>query len=660
MRETTRPRLKDSGLNQHPKNLAYHGSLLHRTTLLNVSACIGRPHPDLVGLASQLTPQLDTSATAAWLKLLTNLEAGASSFDDLVIEDGTNVVIALDVPVAAIDLFFRFRLVQLLRGLHELDTTLLVVLPPGDGPSTPRDFYRRAHGSWPFTRTLFVCPHAASAAAYAEQLGVPVEALEQEEIIRLALALGHGAHVNTRHPFFKSSALPEQTIAIQVQPMWGRCGSSTAFENELEALVEAGHFVIHVFVPDAAASMTDDTHLARYEQCRRETSAHVGAHAACFVAPQDPPTRLCYPNDDASHEFHAEIIARARFTPADCLVADAIRLATVAIVNHVTNLPLAIRLSPCARTILDTHDYFCRGAYSRGQLGKGHKAFASFRSLRRMLRTEVHLWKLADVCTAVSETELARIRIWQNASTIILPRPYVARVQMPAQNAAEYHALVVADQHPFNIRSLKWFLDEVWPYLEPQGLHLAVAGRAMDHIELSPYRNMAISFLGFVDDLEALRGRCLMTVSPDLHGTGIAIKALTVLATGHPLVATPVSLRGYDPKIVRKIPTHAEPDLLAADLANLAGSAEARAERIAVGDAVFSDLTSNSFASVLSPPTTAFRHTPRSRLNSVNDLLFEATDWLLNSRLAAEMTRLKACMDGLHRRPIKQESLHPH
>jgi len=608
--------------------------------LLHLGKVLGRPDPELAGVAQQLEPLVDAEATADWLQIVTEPETEVSALENLVVNGLANLVIAIDVPPAALDLFFRFRLVQLLSGLTGRDTTLMIVLPAFDAVPAPGQFYRRARGSWAFSRTLFVCPEPTSATAYTKQLGVTVHAVAQDETVHIVEALARGEDIG--HPFFSTTLRPGQTVAIQMQPVWNRCGSSTAFENELEALVDAGHFVVHAFVPDWAVSKPNAALRARYEQSRRETSEHTGAHVACLVCQPNRSQRPAFRLDDAGREFHSEVLARSGFSPSDRLAGAAMNVAKVAIVNHVINLPLAIKLCPDARVVLDMHDYFCRNAYERSRLGAVHNSFASLRSLRRLLQTEVALWNLADVCTAVSHSELDLLRRRNAPSALVLPRPYVERIKMPGQGAAEYDALIVADQNQFNISSLKWFLDEVWrPHLLPHDLRLAIAGRAVKHINTSAYRDGRIAFLGFVDDLEALRGRCLVTVAPDINGTGISIKALTVLAAGHPLVATPTALRGYDPDIVARLPAYAGAEDLATDLVNLAHSAEARAERIAIGDAVFRDLTSTSFTSVLSQVAQSIRHTPKSRQDTLKALLSEATSWLSASRFTPELLYIK-------------------
>ena len=57
-----------------------------------------------------------------------------------------------------------------------------------------------------------------------------------------------------------------------------------------------------------------------------------------------------------------------------------------------------------------------------------------------------------------------------------------------------YDLLLVGDQHDFNIRSVTWFLDEVWhPHLQPLGLSVAVAGRVAAHIDANRYGKPAAS-----------------------------------------------------------------------------------------------------------------------------------------------------------------------
>ncbi len=57
-----------------------------------------------------------------------------------------------------------------------------------------------------------------------------------------------------------------------------------------------------------------------------------------------------------------------------------------------------------------------------------------------------------------------------------------------------------------------------------------------------------VETLGFVadDEMERLLGTCLCMLSPVVHGSGLKIKMLEAFAAGAPVMATPLSLQGFD------------------------------------------------------------------------------------------------------------------
>ncbi|MFX6786332.1 hypothetical protein ABTH22_20055, partial [Acinetobacter baumannii] len=69
------------------------------------------------------------------------------------------------------------------------------------------------------------------------------------------------------------------------------------------------------------------------------------------------------------------------------------------------------------------------------------------------------IWSLADVCIALSLSELIKIK--RHAPTVyVLPRPY-ARPAREAGSAARWDICIVMNPHPFNIQGLDDFLQDV-------------------------------------------------------------------------------------------------------------------------------------------------------------------------------------------------------
>lgn len=92
-----------------------------------------------------------------------------------------------------------------------------------------------------------------------------------------------------------------------------------------------------------------------------------------------------------------------------------------------------------------------------------------------------------------------------------------------------------------NQSGLKWFLEEVWPRLEPDiELHLAGYGsdRATDGRRPRVYTH------GFVSDPRDVFRLCDLMIAPIVKGAGVKVKVAEALFNRVPVVATSMALRG--------------------------------------------------------------------------------------------------------------------
>ena len=101
---------------------------------------------------------------------------------------------------------------------------------------------------------------------------------------------------------------------------------------------------------------------------------------------------------------------------------------------------------------------------------------------------------------------------------------------------------------PPNRAAIDWITRELAPRLLALGAPATITfiGKGTrDHIG-PPAAN--VETLGFVADeeMERLLGACLCMLSPVVHGSGLKIKMLEAFAAGAPVVATPLSLQGFE------------------------------------------------------------------------------------------------------------------
>jgi hypothetical protein len=91
-----------------------------------------------------------------------------------------------------------------------------------------------------------------------------------------------------------------------------------------------------------------------------------------------------------------------------------------------------------------------------------------------------------------------------------------------------------------NAQGLRWFMDSVVPLL-PAGLRVAVAGKGGEGVVIDPVSN-----LGFVPDAMAFMRSCQVVCIPSTAGGGVQIKSIDAIASGRPIVATSIALRGIE------------------------------------------------------------------------------------------------------------------
>jgi hypothetical protein len=515
--------------------------------------------------------------------------------------EGAAVVVFHGVLPAQLDAFFRLRLLQIARGEGPWPSLSFVMLRLGAaGARLPPGFANRAKSGWPFARAIFATAEPGARSQIEKLLDVPVYDLCDLPAENPALP----------EPFL-SGARVGQPVAVQIQPLWGRCGSSTAFENQIESLVDRGDFVIRVFIDEH--SRLGGTLASDLDRLFNENSLNTGAHVHALALLPDS-RLLAAPAAREVDRFLQTIRAREICRITDRTAAEAALTAESVIVNHVLNIGFARRTCPRARLLLDVHDDFSAAAAQKMKdqpdaPGEDHAA-----ELREMERIEGSLWRIADVCTNVNIAERERVAQHNERAVIVLPRPYVPPA-INQQARYDWDALIVADQHHFNITSVRWFLDEVWrPDPAIRDLRIAIAGRADRHVDTAAYASEKLYFAGFVEDLDDLRRRSLVTLVPDRAGTGIAIKTLTALAAGHPIVSTDIGLRGLGDAVTSAIPGHPDAASLARDLRLLVANDKARAARAEAARNAYQAIRNGpGFAQCLSDLPTLSEDTLRQR-----------------------------------------------
>lgn len=383
-------------------------------------------------------------------------------------------------------------------------------------------------------------------------------------------------------------------IANVVMPLWGRVGSSFAMEGQVRYLLSRGFFVNQVFLLDKPVDLLASTEY--FWRMLRENSRHM---RGCVQ-------RIGYwPEAEGTHgresttyrkagAFMQYLLRIGRNRTDDPGFDAALRKAEISVVNHVFHSEWAFRKTGGKR-VLETHDI---QSYQMEAWPLLNEETGSPDSIQAMLKDEFTTVGKFDFVVNVSPEENRILSLANSRSTLITPylpvaepsRKYKAVWEMAwAENMHEslrvldrFDLLIAADSHPANRESTIWFLREVFaPYLSDEHVSVALVGRICDpvfaHVGSLPH----LYYLGFVDDLEAVKSLSRMAVLPDRRGTGISIKSLEAFASGMPFVGTSVAYRGLRDRLPRALrPYDSAPEMAGEILRALRDSA--RLEELSV------------------------------------------------------------------------------
>lgn len=127
--------------------------------------------------------------------------------------------------------------------------------------------------------------------------------------------------------------------------------------------------------------------------------------------------------------------------------------------------------------------------------------------------------------------------------------------------------LFVGSTHFANVKSLRWFLREVFdPYLSPENVKLWLAGTVCSELKGDVGPN--VISLGEVPDLRPLYAAAKVVVIPVTVGTGVPIKSIDAISAGKPSVATLMAVRGVQP-LLEDFPTFDDAQVFASETLRL-------------------------------------------------------------------------------------------
>ena len=163
-----------------------------------------------------------------------------------------------------------------------------------------------------------------------------------------------------------------------------------------------------------------------------------------------------------------------------------------------------------------------------------------------MKERELHLLKVADIATVVSEYEYEMLLQYLPKDKVRL-LPYSRHIEGTTKSFEDRCDLVFVGgyQHTPNIDAVQYFVAEIMPLvrLRMPGVRLHVVG-SKPPAEILALASDDVIITGFVEDLNPLLDRMRVSVAPLRYGAGIKGKIGSAMAVGLPVVATPLAAEG--------------------------------------------------------------------------------------------------------------------
>ena len=178
-----------------------------------------------------------------------------------------------------------------------------------------------------------------------------------------------------------------------------------------------------------------------------------------------------------------------------------------------------------AKLIIDTHDFLTSQFQNQKRFNLG-----------KYFNKEVELLNLFQKIWVISSDE--NYVFSQFVSSDVITIPHALEVKFQLNSTKKYDLVYVASSNEHNVKSAKWFFEEVYPKLN-HNLSICVVGKINDHIPELPN----VTKMHFVEDLNRVYSESRVAICPMLSGSGLKIKVVEALSFGLPVVCNP---RGID------------------------------------------------------------------------------------------------------------------
>lgn len=178
-----------------------------------------------------------------------------------------------------------------------------------------------------------------------------------------------------------------------------------------------------------------------------------------------------------------------------------------------------------AKLIIDTHDFLTSQFQNQKRFNLG-----------KYFDKEIEILNLFQKVWVISSDENYVFSQFVTSDVVTIPHALEAKFQ--SNTSKKYDLVYVASSNEHNVKSAKWFFEEVYPKLNTN-LSICVVGKINEHILELPN----VTKIHFVEDLNQVYNESRVAICPMLSGTGLKIKVVEALSFGLPVVCNE---RGID------------------------------------------------------------------------------------------------------------------
>lgn len=235
-----------------------------------------------------------------------------------------------------------------------------------------------------------------------------------------------------------------------------------------------------------------------------------------------------------------------------------------------------------AKTILVEHDITLD--LVRQLLAQGED-WELRRQLTRWERFEREAWQRLDCVITMSEKD--RRIVNGNRAITLANGVDIERFRPSGREPDPFRMLFIGSfAHLPNVLALEFFLNKVWPELQPLPVTLHVIAGSRPEYYLNHYRDRVqldlnqpgIELEGFVSDVRPAYDRAAIVVAPLLASAGTNIKIMEAMAMGRAIVSTPAGINGLDLEPGRDLVVKDRPETMAQAIIDLLQNPERRQE----------------------------------------------------------------------------------